>query len=479
MTTTALELAGLDDATVRLTEADLQALASAVDGRVLRAGDAGWDGAVRLWNGMVDTRPAVVVQPGTSAEVAALVGFARTHGLLLGIKGGGHHIAGTAIAAGGLVLDMSRMNHVSVDPVACTADIGPGCLLRDVDAATQAHGLAAVLGFISGVGVAGLTLGGGMGYLTRRFGWAVDNLVEVEIVTADGRVRRAAADEDPDLFWAVRGAGANLGVVTRLTVRLHEVGPLVHGGLIAWPFERADEILRAYRTLTAEASRELAVWLLLIHAPPEPFVPPAWHGRKVCAMAVCYTGSEPEAALAPIRAIADPVLDLVGPMPYTDVQSYLDDSEPAGMHYYWRTTYHAALTDELLETSPGAVRPVRDPRGRARLPAPRRGAQRAEVGRRGGGQPGRAVRQRRQRDVGTRRAARPGVPRLGARGGPQDRGTGHRPQLRELPDGRRGGGPGARDSYGPNLDRLQAVKEAYDPGNLFRCNRNIRPRAHG
>ena len=206
-----------------------------------------------MWNGMVAKVPALVLQPTSAHDVAAAVGFARDHGLLLSIKGGGHNIAGTSIAEGGLTLDMSRMRDVTVDPEAKLAHVGPGCLLQDVDRATQEHGLATVLGFISEVGVAGLTLGGGLGYLTRRFGWTVDNLEEVEIVTADGEIRTANRDENADLFWALRGGGANFGVVTRFTFRLHEVGPTVYGGLIAWPFERADEILPAYRTITIEA----------------------------------------------------------------------------------------------------------------------------------------------------------------------------------------------------------------------------------
>ena len=236
-----------------------------------------------IWNGMVAKVPALVVQPTSAHDVAAAVGFARDHGLLLSIKGGGHNIAGTSIAERGLTLDMSRMRDVTVDPNAKLAHVGPGCLLKDVDRATQEHGLATVLGFISEVGVAGLTLGGGLGYLTRRFGWTVDNLEEVEIVTADGEIRTANRHENADLFWAIRGAGANLGVVTRFTFRLHEVGPTVYGGLIAWPFERADEILRAYRTITTEAPRELAVWLILLQAPPAPFVPEEWHGKQICA----------------------------------------------------------------------------------------------------------------------------------------------------------------------------------------------------
>jgi FAD/FMN-containing dehydrogenase len=198
-----------------------------VDGPLLRAGDEGWGDAVLVWNGMVAEVPALVLQPSSAHDVAAAVGFARDHGLLLSIKAGGHNIAGTSIAEGGLTLDMSRMRDVTVDAQAKLVNVGPGCLLQDVDRATQEHGLATVLGFISEVGVAGLTLGGGLGYLARRFGWTVDNLEEVEIVTADGEIRTANRDQHADLFWAIRGAGANLGVVTRFTFRLHEVGPTV------------------------------------------------------------------------------------------------------------------------------------------------------------------------------------------------------------------------------------------------------------
>ena len=206
---------------------------------------------------------------------------------------------------------------------------------------TQLHGLAAPLGFISEVGVAGLTLGGGLGYLTRRFGWTVDDLLEVEIVTADGRVRRASRDRNADLFWAIRGAGANLGVVTSFTFRLHEVRPTVYGGLIAWPFERADEILRAYRTTTTEAPRELAVWLLLLHAPPAPFVPPEWHGKKICAMAVCYSGDLDGVAeaIAPLRALGDPVVDLLREQPY---------NRAAVLPRRGRTQGHPALLEDRV-----------------------------------------------------------------------------------------------------------------------------------
>jgi FAD/FMN-containing dehydrogenase len=317
---------------------------------VLRAGDGGWAEAVEIWNAMVAVTPELVVRPTSARDVVEAIAYACQRDLPLSVKGGGHNIAGTSIVEGGLVLDMSAMSRITVDVDAGLAHVGPGCRLRDVDRATQAHGLATPLGFISEVGVAGLTLGGGLGYLTRRFGWTVDNLEEVEIVTADGEVRTASRDEHADLFWAVRGAGANVGVVTRFTLRLHEVGPTVLGGLIAWPFARADEIMRAYRTITVEAPRELAVWFVLLHAPPAPFVPPEWHGEKLCAMAVCYSGdpAAADAAIAPIRAVGDPVFDLLQEQPYTQVQSYLDAMEPKGMHYYWKTGYAAELADGLL-----------------------------------------------------------------------------------------------------------------------------------
>jgi FAD/FMN-containing dehydrogenase len=323
MTTTTIDIAGLEGGHVTLTTEALGDLDSRLTGRLLRPGDQGWDDAVRVWNAMAVKVPALIVQPTSANDVAAAIGFARDHGLLLSIKGGGHNIAGTALADGGLTLDMSRLRGIVVDPAARTATVQAGCLLGEVDRETQRHGLATPLGFISEVGVAGLTLGGGLGYLTRRFGWTVDNLLEVEVVTADGRVRRASRDQEPELFWGIRGAGANLGVVTRFTYRLHPVGPSVYGGLIAWPFERAEEVMAAYRTITSRAPRELTVFLVLLKTPPAPFVPPAWQGRRIVAMAVCYSGDLDRAdqVVAPIRALADPVFDLLGELPYTQVQS--------------------------------------------------------------------------------------------------------------------------------------------------------------
>ena len=474
MTTTTTALAGLDGGPITLTNEDLVHLRARAGGRVLRPGDPGWEPAVQLWNGMPVRHPALVVQPRTAAEVSAAVNFARDRGLRLSVKGGGHHIAGTAVADRGLVLDLSRMRDVRVDAGARLAHVGPGCLLHDVDRAAQAHGLATPLGFISEVGIAGLTLGGGLGYLTRRFGWTVDNLEAVETVTADGRVRTASGAQNADLFWGIRGAGANLGVVTRFTLRLHEVGPLVYGGLIGWSFDRAAEILTAYRAITAASPRELAIWMLLLRAPDAPFVPPVWQGQRMCAMAVCYTGdlSRAEEALAPLRAVGDPIFDLLSEQPYTQVQSYLDATEPKGNHYYWRTEYPAELGDDLLSTTRDLFANCPIPEGDIGFlhlagAISDRAADDGAVGNRDA----RYV-------IGVKGMWAPDEPCAEEfrewirRGGDRVRphGTGRTYINFQTGDE---GDDRVRATYSANYGRLVEIKRAYDPGNLFRSNRNI------
>jgi FAD/FMN-containing dehydrogenase len=250
MITQTIDISGLDGGTVSLTSEGLDELASRFMGPMLRAGEEGWDGAILIWNAMAAKVPSLVLQPTSVQDIAVAVGFARDHRVLISVKGGGHNIAGTSIAENGLTLDMSHMRSVAVEPGDKLAHVGPGCLLQDVDRATQQYGLATVLGFVSETGVAGLTLGGGFGYLTRRFGWTADNLGEVEIVTADGEIRTANRNFNSDLFWAIRGGGGNFGVVSRFTFRLHEVGPTITGGLVAWGGDRASEVLATYRQIT-------------------------------------------------------------------------------------------------------------------------------------------------------------------------------------------------------------------------------------
>jgi FAD/FMN-containing dehydrogenase len=476
MIASTFDLASRDGGFVRLTSGQLQDLTLRIEGSLLCAGDEGWEDAVRIWNGMAARVPTLVVQPSSTRDVVAAVRFAHEHGLLFSVKGGGHNIAGTSIAERGLMLDMSRLRDITVDPAARLARVGAGCLLKEVDQATQQYGLATVLGFISEVGVAGLTLGGGLGYLTRRFGWTVDNLLEVEIVTADGQVRHANRSENADLFWAIRGAGANLGVVTSFTFRLHEVGPLVYGGLIAWPFARAVEILRAYRAITSQAPRELTVFLILLQAPPAPFIPAAWHGRRICAMALCYSGdlAKADQVLAPIRALGAPVVDLLREQPYTQVQSYLDDTEPKGHHYYWKTEYLAELSDGLLAT-------IRNLFAECPIPEADLGFLHLDGALNEHEADDGAVGNRDARYViGAKGMWEPDEPRADAfRQWVRDAWQQLRPfstggnyinfQTAEEDEAR------IRATYGVNFDRLVQIKRKYDPDNLFRVNRNIPP----
>jgi len=461
-----------------MTQETLEAFGQSLRGPLLSPPDDGFEEAVRLWNGMIEKTPVLVVQPTGTADVVATVDFVREHDLSFSVKGGGHNIAGTALVDRGLTIDMSRLRGVIVDPDERTVTAQAGCLLGDVDRETQLHGFATPLGFISETGIAGLTLGGGLGYLTRRFGWTVDNLLEVEIVTADGTVRRASRTENEDLFWAIRGAGANLGVVTSFTYRLHEVGPEVYGGLIAWPSERADDVLGTYREITTTAPRELTAFTVLMRAPTAPFVPEEAQGKRICAMTVCYSGDLDgvDEALAPIRALGDPVVDLLGKQPYTRVQSYLDATEPKGNHYYWKTEFAAELSDDLLST-------MRDLAAECPIP-------KAQVGilHVGG-----ALNEFDEDDgaVGNRDARfaygviaqwEPDEPDATEfQQWVRDAWERFRPystggnyvnfQTADEDDDR------IRATYGANFDRLVEVKARYDPDNVFRSNRNVSPDA--
>ncbi|HEY7218727.1 MAG TPA: FAD-binding oxidoreductase, partial [Candidatus Binatia bacterium] len=319
-------------------------------GPLLLSGESAYDEARAVWNAMIDRRPALIARCLGVADVISAVNFAREHGLALSIKGGGHNIAGLAVCDGGMMLDMSLMRGVWVDPNARTARAQLGCLLGDVDRETQIHGLAAVLGFVSMTGIAGLTLGGGFGYLTRRFGWTCDNVLAMDVVTADGRVVRASDRENSDLFWGLRGGGGNFGVVTSFEYKLHPVGPEVMAGAIAWSAEHAHDVIEMYRAFTEQAPPELACVLALRMAPPAPWLAKNIHGQPIAAIFVCHTGAikEGEKLVAPIKAFGSPVGDIIQPRSYVSQQSLLDATAPKGRRYYWKSEYLPRLEPEML-----------------------------------------------------------------------------------------------------------------------------------
>jgi FAD/FMN-containing dehydrogenase len=333
-----------------LQEETVRKFKESLRGELIRTGDAGYDEARSIWNAMIDRRPALIASCLGVADVVTCVNFAREHGITLSIKGGGHNISGLAVSDGGLMLDMSRMRGVWVDPSVRTARAQGGCLLGDVDRETQVHRLATVLGFISNTGIAGLTLGGGFGYLTRRFGWTSDNVLSMDVVTADGRVLRASENENSDLFWALRGGGGNFGVVTSFEYRLFPVGPEIVAGAIAWPAEDARRVLDMYRSLTEQAPRELTCVAALRVAPPAPWLAKEIHGKPIVALFFCHTGtvSEGEKLAAPIKAFGSPVGDIIQRRSYASQQSLLDATQPKGRRYYWKSEYLPTLEPELL-----------------------------------------------------------------------------------------------------------------------------------
>ena len=341
----------------------LEALRAGLRGPLCLPGDPGYDEARTIWNAMIDRRPAAIVRATAAEDVVAAVNFARDNGLLLAVRGGGHNIAGHAVCDDGLMLDLSLMKSIQVDAAARTARVAPGATLGELDQATQAHGLALPVGINSTTGVAGLTLGGGFGWLSRKFGLTIDNLKSVEIVTADGNRRRASESDDPELFWAVRGGGANMGVVTSFEFQLHSVGPEVFAGLIVHPFDQARTLLQSYRQVTAKAPDDLTVWAVLRQAPPLPFIPTEWHGREVVVLAFCYVGgvANGEAAIAPLRAIGKPIAEHVGPMPLVGWQTAFDPLLTPGARNYWKSHDFKDLND-------GAIGAITD--GVGRLPSP-------------------------------------------------------------------------------------------------------------
>ncbi|MEV0176824.1 FAD-binding oxidoreductase [Streptomyces sp. NPDC050803] len=319
-------------------------------GRLITRDDADHDTARAVWNGAVDRHPRLIARCAGTADVAAAVRFARDHDLEIAVRGGGHNVAGTAVCDDGIVVDLSAMRAVSVDPAERTARVQGGALWGDVDHETQAHGLATTGGIVSHTGVAGLTLGGGIGFLMRKHGLAVDNLLTAEVVTADGSILRASADDHPDLYWALRGGGGNFGVVTTFRFALHPVGPTVLAGPVFWAADDTTDVLRFYRDFTAAAPEELGTVVRLGTVPPLPAVPQELHWRPAIAVVCCYAGpiADGERAVEPLRRLGKPLVDLLAPNPYAAFQAATDDTVPHGWHYYWKSTDLADLSDDTI-----------------------------------------------------------------------------------------------------------------------------------
>jgi FAD/FMN-containing dehydrogenase len=305
-------------------------LRARLKGGLLLPGAVGYDDARSIWNAMFDRRPAAIAQPLGVADVIEAIGFAREHALTIAVKGGGHNIAGLAVADDCLLLDMSRARGVLVNAAERTAVAQVGCLLGDVDGETQVHGLATVMGFVSATGIAGLTLGGGFGSLTRRFGWTSDNVLAMNVVTASGELVRASEREHPDLFWALRGGGGNFGVVTSIDYRLHDVGPEILGGPVAWAADDASAVLDMYQDLLVDAPPELTVVAILRPAPPAPWIPPQYHGTPIVILVVCDTGPSDvaEERVRAITSFGSPIGSVVQRRPYVSQLSLLDATQP-------------------------------------------------------------------------------------------------------------------------------------------------------
>jgi FAD/FMN-containing dehydrogenase len=453
----------------------IAALDRELRGELIAPGEERYEEARKVWNGSVDRRPAVVARCAGAADVIAVLGFAHEAELPVAVRGGGHSVAGFGTCDGGVVIDLAPMQAVRVDPEARTATAEGGTVGAAFDRETQAFGLATTLGIVSTTGIAGLTLGGGIGWLQRKHGFAADNLIAAEVVTGDGELVRASADENPDLFWGLRGGGGNFGVVTSLTYRLHPVGPELLCGLVAWRAAEASEVLQLFRTFMADAPDEVTAIAILRTAPPAPFLPEAIHGAPIAAIACCYAGSpeDGEAALAPLRELGTPVGDALAVRPYTAFQSMFDASWTPGLHNYWKAEYLSGMPDDCIEAAARHALAHSSPLSDFKFAA--LGGAVARVG-------------EDETAAGFRQA--PFVLNINTRWADGAESERHHAHTRELyasflPHSAGGvyvnflgdeGEERVRAAYGDNrLERLRDLKRRYDPGNVFRFNQNIRP----
>jgi FAD/FMN-containing dehydrogenase len=445
-----------------------------IQGEILTADSPGYDKVRAIWNAMIDRKPALIARCKTADDVVQCVKFATQHGLLVAVRGGGHNIAGNAVCDGGLLIDLSLMRAVRVDASKRTALVEGGALLGDLDQATQAHGLATPLGINSTTGVAGLTLGGGFGWLSRKYGLTIDNLVSATVVTSTGDKLTASARENSDLFWAIRGGGGNFGVVTSFEFQLHAIGKEVLSGLIVHPLADAKKVLQFYRDFALKAPDELAVWFVLRKAPPLPFLPENWHGKEILALAACYNGDlkTGEKLLQPLRAFGQPIADVIGPTPYVGWQQVLDPLLTPGMRNYWKSHEFLEIPDKMIDVLVDFA---------GRLPDPQTEMAFAQLG-------GAIARVANDATAYSHREPNFLINVHGRWDGAanDDKCVGWaRDLFTALAPFSTGAvyvnfltaeeGDRVKMAYGANLAKLVGIKKKYDPANLFRMNINIRP----
>lgn len=337
---------------ITLDETVIEAFEDRFQGELIRPTDAGYDEVRSIWNAMIDKHPALIARCTSSADVVEAVNFARDNNVLLSVRGSGHNVAGDAVCDGGIMIDLSLMKAIQVDPENRTATAQPGVVFGEMDQATQPYGLAAPGGIVSETGIAGLTLGGGFGWLTRKHGFTCDNLLSAEVATADGQLLITSESENSDLYWGIRGGGGNFGIATSFTFRLHPVGPDVLAGLLIYPMEAATAALRNFREFTATSPEELGALAVFRLAPPAPFLPEELHGKPILAIIVCYVGDVEEAqrVVQPLRDFGSPLFDGIKVKPFAEHNSSLDPGQPTGMHYYWKSEYVTEIVDDSIET---------------------------------------------------------------------------------------------------------------------------------
>jgi hypothetical protein len=443
-------------------------------GALLRNGEEGYDEARRIWNGAIDRRPALIARCAGADDVAEAVRFARERDLLVSVRGGGHAVAGHAVCDDGVMIDLSLMKAVSVDPEARVARAAGGVLWSEFDRATQRHALATTGGIISHTGVAGLTLGGGLGHLMRKLGLTVDSLRAVDLVTADGERARVDAAGEPELFWGLCGGGGNFGIATSFEFDLHPIGPMVLGGPIFWPLAEGPEVLRALREFAPGAPDELGISIVLRLAPPMPFLPAERYGKPVFGLLLVWAGDIGEGmkAVAPLAAIGTPLANVVRPVPYLALQSMLDPGAPHGNHYYWKSHRLPELSDAVIDQLVARVDAITSPFSQVSGWAVGGAASRVDPGATAVG----------EREVGFEL-------NITAAWTPADPG-GER-HVEWVRDGWEALRPhsvgvyanflsdedatGVRAAYGDRLARLTVLKDRYDPSNVFRMNANIQP----